>query len=170
MKKLVLMFTALVTLTATQMVSAQKTIVDVAAGNDDFSTLVTAVKAADLAETLSSDGPFTVFAPNNAAFSKVDKATLTTLLKPENKSALAGILTYHVVAGKLTAADVAAALKKEGGMVTLETVNGAPITVMQKDGKIWLKDQKGNSSEIIATDVMASNGVIHVIDTVVMPE
>ena len=87
MKKLVLMFTALVTLTATQMVSAQKTIVDVAAGNDDFSTLVTAVKAAGLAETLSSDGPFTVFAPNNAAFSKVDKATLTTLLKPENKSA-----------------------------------------------------------------------------------
>ncbi|MGO4912139.1 fasciclin domain-containing protein [Leeuwenhoekiella sp. W20_SRS_FM14] len=170
MKKLVFILTAVFTLTASQFVSAQKTIVDVAVDNEDFSTLVTALKAADLVSALQGDGPFTVFAPNNAAFGKVDSETLGMLLKPENKDALAGILTYHVISGKLAAADVVAALKEGNGSVTLETLNGQSITVMQKDGKIWIKDQKGNYSEIIATDVMGSNGVIHVIDTVVMPE
>lgn len=169
MKKFLFILTTVFAMSFSGNAIAQKTIVDVAAGNEDFSTLVKAVKAADLAGTLSSEGPFTVFAPNNAAFAKVDKATLKALLQPENKSKLAGILTYHVIAGKLDKSSVAAALKKGNGKATLKTVNGESITVMQKDGKIWLKDQQGNYSEIIATDVMASNGVIHVIDTVVMP-
>lgn len=118
---------------------------------------------------LQGDGPFTVFAPTNAAFAKLDSATLNSLLEPENKAALSGILTYHVVSGKLAAADVVAALEKGNGKVTLPTLNGQNITVMQKDGKIWIKDAKGNYSEIVATDVMGSNGVIHVINTVIMP-
>ena len=118
---------------------------------------------------LQGDGPFTVFAPNNAAFGKLDSATLNSSLEEENKAALAGILTYHVVSGKLAATDVVAALKKGNGKVTLPTLNGQNITVLQKDGKIWIQDAKGNYSEIIATDVMGSNGVIHVINTVIMP-
>jgi uncharacterized surface protein with fasciclin (FAS1) repeats len=170
MKKLVFIFTTVITLSVSQFAMAQKTIVDVAVGNEDFSTLVAALKAADLVEALQGDGPFTVFAPNNDAFAKIDSATLSSLLKPENKDALTNILTYHVVSGKLTAIDVVAALKKGKGKVTLKALNEEEITVMQKDGKIWLKDQKGNYSEIIATDVMGSNGVIHVINTVVMPK
>ena len=150
-------------------VKAQGSIVDVAVGNEDFSTLVTALTAADLVSALQGDGPFTVFAPNNAAFGKLDSATLNSLLEEENKAALAGILTYHVVSGKLAATDVVAALKKGNGKVTLPTLNGQNITVLQKDGKIWIQDAKGNYSEIIATDVMGSNGVIHVIHTVIMP-
>lgn len=150
-------------------VKAQGSIVDVAVGNEDFSTLVTALTAADLVSALQGDGPFTVFAPNNAAFGKLDSATLNSLLEEENKAALAGILTYHVVSGKLAATDVVAALKKGNGKVTLPTLNGQNITVLQKDGKIWIQDAKGNYSEIIATDVMGSNGVIHVINTVIMP-
>ena len=150
-------------------VKAQGSIVDVAVGNEDFSTLVTALTAADLVSALQGDGPFTVFAPNNAAFGKLDSATLNSLLEEENKAALVGILTYHVVSGKLAATDVVAALKKGNGKVTLPTLNGQNITVLQKDGKIWIQDAKGNYSEIIATDVMGSNGVIHVINTVIMP-
>lgn len=170
MKKLVLMLTTVVTLTASQFISAQSTIVDVAVGNEDFSTLVAALKAADLVGALQGDGPFTVFAPNNDAFGKIDASTLNSLLEPENKKALTNILTYHVVTGKLDAAAVVAALKKNKGMVTLKALNGQELTVQQKDGKIWLKDQNGNYSEIIMTDVMGSNGVIHVIDSVVMPK
>jgi len=170
MKKLVLMLTTVVTLSASQFISAQSTIVDVAVGNEDFSTLVTALKAADLVGALQGDGPFTVFAPNNDAFGKIDSNTLNSLLKPENKEALTNILTYHVVSGKLDAAAVVAALKKNKGMVTLKALNNQELTVQQKDGKIWLKDQNGNYSEIIMTDVMGSNGVIHVIDSVVMPK
>lgn len=170
MKKLVFIFTTVLALTVSQFVTAQKTIVDVAVGNEDFSTLVAALTAADLVGALQGDGPFTVFAPNNAAFAKIDSATLNSLLEPKNKSALSNILTYHVVAGKLTASDVVAALKKGKGKVELKALNGQTITVLQKDGKIWLKDQNGNYSEIIATDVMGSNGVIHVIDSVVMPK
>lgn len=170
MKKLVLMLTTVVTLTASQFISAQSTIVDVAVGNEDFSTLVAALKAADLVGALQGDGPFTVFAPNNDAFAKIDADTLNSLLKPENKEALTNILTYHVVSGKLDAAAVVAALKKNKGMVTLKALNNQELTVQQKDGKIWLKDQNGNYSEIIMTDVMGSNGVIHVIDSVVMPK
>lgn len=169
MKKLVFILTTVVALTTSQYATAQKTIVDVAVGNEDFSTLVTALKAADLVGALQGDGPFTVFAPTNAAFGKVDDNTLSSLLKPKNKGTLANVLTYHVIAGKLEAKDVVAALKKGKGKVTLKTLNGQDIVVMQKDGKIWLKDQNGNYSEIVMTDVMGSNGVIHVIDSVVMP-
>lgn len=170
MKKLILILTVSTTVAFSQSTSAQGTIVDVAVGNDDFSTLVTALKSADLVEALQGDGPFTVFAPTNAAFDKIDSKTLNSLLEKKNQKALANILTYHVVAGKLTANDVVAALKKGNGKVELKALNGETLTVMQKDGKIWLKDQKGNYSEITATDVMGSNGVIHVVDTVVMPK
>jgi uncharacterized surface protein with fasciclin (FAS1) repeats len=170
MKKLVLILTTFMALSFSQNSTAQGTIVDVAVGNENFSTLVAALTAGDLVKALQGDGPFTVFAPTNDAFAKIDKATLNSLLEPKNQKALANILTYHVVAGKLTAADVVAALKKGKGKVELKALNGETLTVMQKDGKIWLKDQAGNYSEITATDVMASNGVIHVVDSVVMPK
>ncbi|CAM4254805.1 fasciclin domain-containing protein [Gillisia hiemivivida] len=170
MKKLVLILTILMTVALSKNVAAQETIVDVAVGNEDFSTLVTALTAADLVGALQGDGPFTVFAPTNSAFAKIDSNALNSLLEEKNQKALANILTYHVVSGNLTATDVVAALKKGNGMVELEALNGQVLTVMQKDGKIWLKDVNGNYSEIVATDVMGSNGVIHVIDTVVMPK
>lgn len=168
MKKIVFIL-SVVMLGLSNPVSAQKDIVDIAVSVDDFSTLVTALQKAELVGALKSDGPFTVFAPTNAAFGKIDSKTLGSLLQPENKSALAGILTYHVVSGNLEASDVAAALKKGNGKVTIETLNGATITVMSKNGGIYLKDQNGNYSKIVKTDVVGSNGVIHVIDTVVMP-
>ncbi|RNC84926.1 MAG: fasciclin domain-containing protein [Winogradskyella sp.] len=170
MKKLVFIFTTVVALAFSNVATAQKTIVDVAVGNQDFSTLVTALKAADLVSALQGDGPFTVFAPTNAAFGKIDKAALGNLLKPENKKALTNVLTYHVVPAKLMASDVVAALKKNNGKVEVKGLNGQVLTVMSKNGKIWIKDQNGNYSEIVATDVKADNGVIHVIDTVVMPK
>lgn len=170
MKKVVFILTTLIAFSISQTAMAQKTIVDVAVSNDDFSTLVSALKAADLVGALQGDGPFTVFAPNNSAFSKIDKNTLNTLLQPENKKMLSNILTYHVIPSKLMASDVVSALKKNNGKVEVKALNGTQLTVMQKDGKIWLMDQAGNYSEIIATDVKASNGVIHVIDTVVMPK
>ena len=147
-----------------------QTIVEAAVSNKDFSTLVTALKAADLVGALSGEGPFTVFAPNNEAFSKIDPGTLGNLLKPENVKALSNILTYHVVSGKLMASDVASALKSGYGKVELTALNGQTITAISKDGKIYLEDSQGNMSEIIATDVAGSNGVIHVISSVVMPE
>ena len=170
MKKLVLIFTVILSVAFSKNVSAQGTIVDVAVGNQDFSTLVTALKAADLVGALQGDGPFTVFAPTNDAFAKIDAKTLNSLLEEKNQKVLANILTYHVVSGKLAASDVVAALEKGNGSVELTALNGEVISVMQKDGKIWLKDSNGNYSEIIATDVMGSNGVIHVINTVVMPK
>jgi uncharacterized surface protein with fasciclin (FAS1) repeats len=169
MKKLVLILTIAMTLVISKNVIAQGTIVDVAVGNEDFSTLVTALKAADLVGALQGDGPFTVFAPTNDAFAKLDSNTLSSLLEAKNQKALANILTYHVISGKLTATDVVSALKSGNGSVDLTALNGQVINVMQKDGKIWLKDLNGNYSEIVATDVMGSNGVIHVINTVVMP-
>jgi len=170
MKKLVLSLTMILSIAFAKNLSAQETIVDVAVGNENFSTLVTALKAADLVGALQGDGPFTVFAPPNDAFAKIDAKTLGSLLEAKNKEALANILTYHVVSGKLSATDVVAALKKGDGIVELKALNGQVITVMQKDDKIWLKDSNGNLSGITATDVMGSNGVIHVIDTVVMPK
>ena len=170
MKKLVLILTIISSVVFSKNINAQGTIVDVAVGNKDFSTLVTALKAADLVGALQGDGPFTVFAPTNDAFAKLDSKTLSSLLEEENQKALANILTYHVVSGKLAASDVVAALKKGNGSVDLTALNGQVINVMQKDGKIWLKDSNGNYSEIVATDVMGSNGVIHVINTVVMPK
>jgi uncharacterized surface protein with fasciclin (FAS1) repeats len=170
MKKLLFILTTFVALTFTQTATAQNTIVDVAVGNEDFSTLVAALKAADLVSALQGDGPFTVFAPTNSAFAKIDADALGNLLKPENKSTLSNILTYHVISSKLMASDVVAALKKGNGSVEVKALNGTVLTVVSKDDKIWLKDAAGNYSEIVATDVAASNGVIHVIDTVVMPK
>lgn len=169
MRKLVIILTIIMTVALSKNALAQETIVDVAVGNEDFSTLVIALKAADLVGALQGEGPFTVFAPTNEAFSKIDSEALNSLLEEKNQKALSNILTYHVISGKITATEVLAALKEGNGMVELEALNGQMLTVMQKDGKIWLKDVNGNYSEIIATDVMGSNGVIHVIDTVVMP-
>lgn len=169
MKKLVFILTTFAALTFNQTATAQGTIVDVAAGNGDFSTLVTALKSADLVSSLQGSGPFTVFAPTNSAFEKLGSETLTSLLEPSNKDMLSGILTYHVVSGKLTAADIDAAVKKGEGKAELVTLNGNILTLVEKDGKIWLQDQKGNYSGIISADVMASNGVIHAISDVVMP-
>ena len=166
MKNLILTITALF---FTVSISAQ-TIVDAAVSNKDFSTLVTALKAADLVGALSGEGPFTVFAPNNEAFAKIDAETLGNLLKPENVKTLSNILTYHVVSGKLMASDVANALKSGYGKAKLTALNGQNITAKSKNGKIYLEDSQGNMSEIIATDVAGSNGVIHVISSVVMPE
>lgn len=171
MKKLILILTTILAFGVSQNAFAQKqSIVDIAVSNDDFSTLVTALKAADLVGALQGDGPFTVFAPTNAAFGKIDSKTLNSLLEPKNKAKLSSILTYHVVPGKLAAADVVAALKKGNGKVEVKALSGATLTVVQKDGKIWLKDENGNYSQITSTDVMASNGVIHVIGDVVMPK
>ncbi|MEO9633714.1 MAG: fasciclin domain-containing protein [Parasphingorhabdus sp.] len=145
------------------------TIVDVAAGNADFSTLVTAVTAADLATTLSGEGPFTVFAPTNDAFAKVDPDTLAALLTPEMKDDLTGLLTYHVVAGQLKAADVVKAITDGGGSAVLTTVQGASLTATLDGESVILEDAAGGKSTVILTDVEASNGVIHAIDTVIMP-
>ena len=145
------------------------TIVDVASGNDDFSTLVTAVTAAGLGETLSGTGPFTVFAPNNAAFAKLPAGTLDTLTKPERKDTLSGILTFHVVPGKTDAATLVAAIEANGGTYEITTVNGGSLTAKMDGENVVLTDAKGGTSTITATDVEASNGVIHVIDTVLMP-
>ena len=151
-------------------VSAQEDIVDIAISSDDHTTLVAAVKAADLVSTLKSDGPFTVFAPTNAAFAKLPSGTVETLLKPENKAKLTGILTYHVIAGDFDAAAVVKAINDNGGKVSLTTVQGTEITAMMKDGKVMLKDGNGGMSTVVATDLKGSNGVIHVIDTVVLPK
>lgn len=153
----------------TEVTEEKATIVGVAASNADFSTLVAAVKAADLVETLNSEGPFTVFAPTNDAFAKLPEGTVESLLKEENKGALTSVLTYHVVAGKFAAADVLKAIKDNGGKFMITTVNGEKLKAYTKDGKVMLKDAKGNTATIILTDVEASNGVIHAIDSVVMP-
>ncbi|WP_416907237.1 MAG: fasciclin domain-containing protein [Polymorphobacter sp.] len=150
-------------------VPAAATVVDGAAGSPAHTTLVAAVKAAGLVETLSGTGPFTVFAPTNAAFAKLPAGTVETLLKPENKATLTSILTYHVVPGKIAAADVLAAIKAGGGKAELTTVQGGKLTGSIVDGKVILTDAKGGTSTVTATDIMESNGVIHVIDTVVMP-
>ena len=144
-------------------------IVGVAIGNENFSTLVVAVKAANLVETLSGNGPFTVFAPVNAAFDNLPEGTVAGLLKPESKEALISLLTYHVVAGKFMAADVVKAIGDNNGTFTIPTVQGGTLTASISDGNVILTDTKGNTSKIIITDVAASNGVIHAIDTVVMP-
>lgn len=145
------------------------TIVDVAAGNPDFATLVTAVTAADLGATLSGAGPFTVFAPTEAAFAKLPAGTVDGLVKPESKDALTGLLTYHVVAGNVSAEALMAMITDAGGTAELTTVNGAILKAAIVDEKVVLTDAKGGTATVTATDVPASNGVIHVIDTVVMP-
>ncbi len=146
------------------------TIVEVAIGNKNFSTLVAAVKAADLVSTLNSEGPFTVFAPVNDAFAKLPEGTVETLLKPENKETLTAVLTYHVIAGKFMAADVVKAINDNGGKFSIKTVQGGMLTASLKDGKVILTDEKGGTSTVVITDVDASNGVVHAIDSVVMPK
>jgi uncharacterized surface protein with fasciclin (FAS1) repeats len=147
----------------------EKTIVGVAASNENFATLVAAVKAAGLVDVLNAEGPFTVFAPINEAFNKLPEGTVTGLLKPENKATLTAILTYHVVAGKFMAKDVLKAIKDNNGKFVITTVQGGKLTASLKNGKVILTDKKGNMSTIIITDVSASNGVIHAIDSIVMP-
>tara|TARA_R110000744_G_scaffold44111_3_gene98613 strand:+ start:164 stop:688 length:525 start_codon:yes stop_codon:yes gene_type:complete len=151
------------------MEDAAANIVEVAAGNEAFSTLVAAVKAADLVGTLSSAGPFTVFAPTNDAFAKLPQGTVESLLKPENKDALTGILTYHVVAGKFEAAAVIDAINANDGKFTVTTVQGGSIVLSLMDGNVILTDSKGGTATVVIADVAASNGVIHAIDAVVMP-
>ena len=146
-----------------------KNIIENAVNSKDHTTLVAAVKAAGLVDTLSSKGPFTVFAPTNEAFAELPAGTVDTLLKPENKATLSKVLTYHVVPGKLTAHDIAAAVKAGGGKAVLKTVEGDSISV-SKDGDRWaITDDKGNVAHVTIGDVIQSNGVIHVIDKVLMP-
>jgi uncharacterized surface protein with fasciclin (FAS1) repeats len=146
-----------------------KNIVENAVNSKDHTTLVAAVKAAGLVETLQSAGPFTVFAPVNAAFDKLPAGTVETLLKPENKATLTAVLTYHVVAGRLDAKELAKKIKAGHGKAVLTTVQGGMLTAMMKGKKIMLMDEKGGISTITIKDVYQSNGVIHVIDTVVLP-
>lgn len=150
--------------------SAQKTVVDVAVGSKDHTTLVAAVKAAGLVSTLQSAGPFTVFAPTNEAFAKLPEGTVASLLKPENKATLTQILTYHVVAGKLDAAAVLKAIKEGKGKAVLTMVSGGKLTASLKAGKVILTDEKGGTATVTATDLEAGNGMVHVIDSVVLPK
>ena len=181
MKKLIIAAVALVAIAVAPKANAQtkmvggaamyptKNIVENAVNSKDHTTLVAAVKAAGLVETLESAGPFTVFAPTNEAFDKLPKGTVATLVKPENKATLTKILTYHVVAGKLNAEDLKEKIKAGHGKAELKTVQGGTLTVMEKGKKLYLVDEKGGKSWITIADVNQSNGVIHVVNTVLMP-
>lgn len=147
-----------------------KNIVENAVNSKDHTTLVAAVTAAGLVETLQSTGPFTVFAPTNAAFEKLPAGTVDNLLKPENKGTLTTVLTYHVVAGKMNAKDLAKAIKDGGGKAELTTVQGGKLWAMMQGKDVVIKDEKGGMAKVTIADVNQSNGVIHVIDTVVMPK
>lgn len=170
MKKIIAGLFVFVAVLSTKANAQQKDIVDVAAGSPAHTTLVAAVKAAGLVETLKGKGPFTVFAPTNDAFGKLPAGTVETLLKPENKGMLTGILTYHVVAGKLDAKAVGAAIKAGGGKAELTTVAGGKLIASVENGKVKITDAKGNSAYVTAADLNASNGVIHVIDSVLLPK
>jgi len=144
-------------------------IIAAASASPDFKTLVTAIRAAKLSDTLASKGPFTVFAPTNAAFGKLPAGTVETLLKPENRDQLAKVLTYHVLSGRYTAAAILQAINNGGGQATLTTVEGSPITAKLQDGKVVLVDENNRTAVVTKTDLLQNNGVIHVIDTVVLP-
>ncbi|HEX8136461.1 MAG TPA: fasciclin domain-containing protein [Pyrinomonadaceae bacterium] len=144
-------------------------IIDNAVNSADHTTLVAAVKAAGLVETLKGKGPFTVFAPTNAAFDKLPAGTVEMLLKPENKAMLTRVLTYHVVAGKYDGRRLMGLIKKGGGSAALRTVSGGTLTAMMSGDQIVLRDEKGNTSNVSVSNVYQSNGVIHVVDTVLMP-
>ena len=146
-----------------------KNIVENAVNAKDHTTLVAAVKAAGLVDTLEGAGPFTVFAPTNAAFDKLPAGTVDTLLKPENKDALVKVLTYHVVAGKVSSKELIKMIKKGGGKASLKTVEGGTIIATLSGGKVMLTDEKGGMATVTIADVYQSNGVIHVVDTVLMP-
>lgn len=145
-------------------------IVDIAAGSKDFTTLVTAVKAAGLVDTLKSDGPFTVFAPTNAAFGKLPAGTVDTLLQEKNKGTLSAVLTYHVVAGRIDSKALVGQIKANKGKAQVKTVQGGTLTASLSGDKVVLTDEKGGMATITAVDLAGKNGVIHVIDTVVMPK
>lgn len=182
MKKIILILTvAISSVFSVNTANAQKTkmvggaemfptkdIIDNAVNSKDHTTLVAAVKAAGLVETLKGKGPFTVFAPTNAAFDKLPKGTVETLLKPENKAMLTSILTYHVLSGRMSAADIKKKIKEGKGTASFKTVSGGTLMAMMQGKNIVLKDEKGGMSKITIADVNQSNGVIHVIDTVVM--
>ncbi len=152
-----------------QMMYETKNIVENAVNSADHTTLVAAVKAAGLVETLQGAGPFTVFAPVNDAFAKLPAGTVDTLLKPENKDTLTKVLTYHVVPGRLDLAALKKQIKAGKGMAQLKTVAGGILTASLKDGKLWLNDEKGAMASVTIPNVIQSNGVIHVIDAVVLP-
>ncbi|WP_026956116.1 fasciclin domain-containing protein [Algoriphagus vanfongensis] len=147
-----------------------KNIVENAVNSADHTTLVAAVKAAGLVETLQGKGPFTVFAPENSAFEKLPDGTVENLLKPENKAQLTAVLTYHVVAGKMGSKDIAEAIKKGDGKAVFTTVQGGKLTAWMKGKKLYIMDENGNSSKVTIPDVWQSNGVIHSVDTVVLPK
>jgi uncharacterized surface protein with fasciclin (FAS1) repeats len=149
---------------------AEKNIIENAVNSKDHTTLVAAVKAAGLVETLSGPGPFTVFAPVNAAFDALPAGTVDSLLKPDNKDALVNILTYHVVAGDMSGEDLMAKAQSMGGRANLETVSGGTITVEVKGSNLWIHDESGNAAKVTIADVNQSNGVIHVIDKVLLPK
>ena len=149
---------------------ASKDIIDNAVNSKDHTTLVAAVKAAGLVDTLKSAGPFTVFAPVNAAFAALPVGTVDTLLKPENKGMLTGILTYHVVSGKMDAAALTKAIAAGGGKATLKTVAGGNLTAMAVGGGVTITDEKGGTAKVTIADVYQSNGVIHVVDKVLLPK
>jgi len=149
---------------------ATKDIIDNAVNSKDHTTLVAAVKAAGLVETLKGPGPFTVFAPTNAAFAALPAGTVDTLLKPENKGKLTTVLTYHVVAGKLDAAALGGQIMDGKGMATLKTVAGGTLTAKASGGKIMVVDENGGSATVTIADVYQSNGVIHVVDKVLLPK
>jgi uncharacterized surface protein with fasciclin (FAS1) repeats len=155
--------------TAATAATASKTIVENASALPDLSTLVAAVKAAGLVDTLNGAGPFTVFAPTNSAFSALPAGTVDTLLKPENKAQLTGVLTYHVVSGKVTAADLARQIRAGGGKAMLTTVQGAPLTASMSGDKVIITDAAGGTATVSMADVQQSNGVVHVIDKVLLP-
>ncbi|MES2976408.1 MAG: fasciclin domain-containing protein [Pseudomonadota bacterium] len=149
---------------------ASKDIIDNAVNSKDHTTLVAAVKAAGLVDTLKGPGPFTVFAPTNAAFAALPAGTVDTLLKPENKGMLTGILTYHVVAGKFDAAAVSKMISDGKGMHTIKTVSGGTLVAKSSGGKVTLTDEKGGVATVTIADVYQSNGVIHVVDKVLLPK
>jgi len=149
---------------------ADKNIVENAANSADHTTLVAAVTAAALAETLMGAGPFTVFAPTNEAFAKLPAGTVDTLLKPENKDTLVKILTCHVVAGNVMAGDVLAMIEKDGGTSVVDTVGGCKVTLTTADGKVMITDEMGGVATVTIADVKQSNGVIHVVDAVLLPK
>ena len=146
-----------------------KTIAENAMNASNLTTLVTAVKAAGLVDTLEGNGPFTVFAPTNDAFGKLPAGTVDTLLKPENQDQLKKVLTYHVVPGKITSTKLVAMIKKSGGQATIKTVEGGTITAMMDGDNVVLKDEKGGTATVTQADVMQKNGVVHVIDAVLLP-
>ena len=149
---------------------ATKDIIDNAVNSKDHTTLVAAVKAAGLVETLKGPGPFTVFAPTNAAFAALPAGTVDTLLKPESKPALTKVLTYHVVAGKMDAAAITQAITAGGGKATLKTVSGGTLTATASGGTVLVTDESGGSAKVTIADVYQSNGVIHVVDKVLLPK